>query len=248
MKVLIVEDEHASQQYLGNFLRQNFPALQLAGIADNVPEAINLLRQYEPDILFLDIEIKIGTGFDVLKAVPGMKAEVIFTTAFNQYAINAFEVHAIDFLLKPVEDGRLTDALTHCIERIRAKTSYQQITALLEQLQQAAPAVKRISIPTAEGIEFIDVDHILYAMAKGNYTELKLKTGVKITVSRKLKEIEDSLPANLFFRIHNSYLVQSACIKKYYRGRGGSIVLTDNTTLPVSATRRDELMKHFGVQ
>lgn len=245
MKVLIVEDEFASQQYLSKFLQQFFPELKIAGIADNVPDAVRLIREEEPDILFLDIELKMGTGFDVLQQCPDLKAEVIFTTAFNQFAVHAFEYHAVDYLLKPLEDSRLKRSLEFCIERVEQKSSKQQISALLEHIQPGSSR-KRLSIHTADGIEFIEAEEILYAMAKGNYTELKLKNGHKVTVTKKLKEIEEKLPASLFFRIHNSYIVQSSCIKKYYKGRGGSIVLNDDTALPVSSARRDELMKHFG--
>lgn len=246
MKVVIVEDETASQQYLKRLLEKELPDIQLAGIADNVPDATEMIRNYAPDLVFMDIDIKMGTGFDVLSALPGIKSEIIFTTAFNQFAIDAFRYHAVDYLLKPLEDQRVLEAVSHCRMRIEQKNSSQQIAQLLQHFQQPVLHKQRIGIHTIDGIEFVDVDDILFAEAKGNYTELKLKAGTKIIASKKLKEMEQHLTDPVFFRIHHSYIVNSRYIKRYYKGRGGYVILTDETSLPVSSARKDDFLKRFG--
>ncbi|HTN17960.1 MAG TPA: LytTR family DNA-binding domain-containing protein [Chitinophagaceae bacterium] len=247
MNVMIVEDELASQKYLKHFLQQHFPAFNIIAVTDNVPDAISALEKMNPDILFLDVDIKMGTGFDVLAAVPGIETEIIFTTAFNQFAINAFEYHAVDYLLKPLEDNRLMEAIDHCRNRVKQKKDSKQIENLLQQWQQPVEASrKRISVTINGGVEFIETGDILCAIAKGNYTEIKLKDGSKKLVSKKLKDIEEHLPSISFLRIHNSYIVNISSIKKYYNGRGGYVELQDETSLPVSSARKDELLKHLG--
>lgn len=248
MKTIIVEDEIASQEYLHHFLSDHFPAITIAAVADNVPEAVAAITAHAPDLVFLDVDIKMGTGFDVLAALPAIKPEIIFTTAFNQFAIDAFQYHAVDYLLKPLDDKRTLKAVQHCISRVQEKNSNQHLTQLLQHLHQPAQQKQRISIYTVEGIEFIDPDEILLAEAKGNYTELKLRSGNKITTSKKLKEIEQQLPTPLFFRVHHSYIIHTHYVKKYFKGRGGYVILSDETTVPVSAARKDDFLKHFGLE
>lgn len=245
IRVVIIEDEIASQQYLRQLLQQYFPGMQLLAVIDNVPEAIDAVKRLQPHIVFLDVEIKMGTGFDVLEALPRISFEVIFTTAFNQFAIDAFRYHAIDYLLKPLDDKRVVEAVSYAREHINQKSSAQQIARLLQHLHQPA-LTKKISIHTVDGIEFVDPDDILFAEAKGNYTEIRLRTGVKYIVSKKLKEMEQSLSEPVFFRIHYSYIVNAKYVKKYFKGRGGYVTLQDDTVIPVSAARKDDFLRHFG--
>ncbi|XZF14236.1 LytR/AlgR family response regulator transcription factor [Chitinophagaceae bacterium MMS25-I14] len=246
MKTIIVEDEITSQQYLIEILEYNFPDIEILAIADNVPEAVEEIIRLRPDIIFMDVNIKKGTGFDVLARLPEITAEIIFTTAFNQFAIDAFRYHAVDYLLKPLIDKQVIEAVKLCRSRIEQQTRNQQIISLLRELKQPGMPQPKIGIPTADGINFFEFNDIVFAEAKGSYTELRLKNGTKITTSKKLKEIEESLTQPVFFRIHNSYVVNIGYIKKYLKGRGGYVVLTDDTSLPVSSTRKDEFLKQFG--
>ncbi len=125
INAIIVEDELMSQQYLKNFLQRHFSTINVVAIIDNLPDAVDALKLHVPDIVFLDIEIKLGTGFDVLAAIPDIKSEIIFTTAFNHFAIEAFKYHAIDYLLKPLEDKRVFESVSHCIKRLEQKNSGQ---------------------------------------------------------------------------------------------------------------------------
>lgn len=245
MKIVIVEDEKASQQYLQNLLERRFPHMTIAAVTDNVPDAAALIRLHLPDIVFLDIEIRMGTAFDVLSRLDNTTAELIFTTAFNQFAIDAFRHHAMDYLLKPLEDEQVADAVKRCERRILERNSVQQLSGLLQYLQKPAQRT-RIGIHTVDGIAFIDTNDIVFAAAKGNYTELKLSTGARITASRKLKDMEQQLAAPQFFRIHHSYVVNTHYVKKYVRGRGGYIILTDDSSLPISVARKDDFLKNLG--
>ncbi len=243
--VIIVEDEKASQEYLRHFLETNYPQVQVIAIEDAVLPAITAIARLKPDVLFLDIEIKMGTGFDVLSALPDLQSEVIFTTAFNEFAIEAFRHHALDYLLKPLEDKLMHEAMQRSLTRLGQKSASRQIVQLLQTLQQPA-APKLFGVQTLEGIEFIDPELILFAEAKGNYTELRLLDGSKMVTSRKLKEVELNLPAAQFFRIHHSYVVNTKYIRKYFKGRGGSVLLVNELSLPVSVARKDEFLKWLG--
>jgi two-component system, LytTR family, response regulator len=245
MKAIIVEDEIASQQYLCNLLKMHFPDITTVAIVDNVPAAIKTINDERPDILFVDVEIKMGTGFDVLASLTNVKAEIIFTTAFNQFAIDAFRHHAIDYLLKPMDDKLVIAAVSHCLERLTLRNNNQQIAGLLEHMRRSILPIKRLSIHTTDGVEFIDTNDIMLAEAKGNYTILKLKTGKKVTLSKKLKDVEPNLPEPTFFRVHHSYIVNVNYVVKYHKGRGGSIILSDQTPVPVSESRKDGFLRNF---
>lgn len=245
VKVIIVEDEISAQKYLQNLLERNFPDCSVMAIADNVPDAIKAVDLHQPDILFLDIEIKMGSGFDILIALPGLRSEVIFATSFNQFAIDAFKYHAVGYLLKPLEDQRALETIRRAISRIEQQNSDQQIARLLQFIQHPAPQRQRLSIHTIEGIELVPLNEIVYVTAKGNYSELKLRNGCKMTTSKKLKDIEEQLPAQDFMRIHNSYIANTEYIQKYYRGRGGLAIMTDGSSLPVSVARKDEFIKYL---
>ncbi len=247
MKVLIVEDEPAAQDYLRHLIAAHFPTLQVVAVEDNVPESAAALRRTAPDLLLLDVDIKLGTGFDVLAACPDQQAEVIFTTAYNQYALDAFRHHAVDYLLKPLDDVETVAAITRSIRRVEERQAVQHFAQLLARLQPAAPALQRLSIPTVEGVDFIELPDLLYAEADGNYTRLHLCTGRVIVTARQLKEVERQLPPPEFFRIHHSYVINCRHVKKYHKGRGGHVTLADGRDLPVASSRKDALLVHFGL-
>jgi two-component system, LytTR family, response regulator len=241
MKALIIEDEKASREYLRSILQQHFPQLNIAGVADNVPDAIALIQDKKPDLIFLDVEIKLGSGFDVLDGIPDPSFEVIFTTAFQSFALEAFRVHAVDYLLKPLQADLVVSATQRSVARILSGSGHEMVRQLVRQLQQPA-AGNKLVLHTMEGLEFTDMEDIMYAAAKGNYTLLYLNSGAKITISKKLKDIEEALPVKAFFRVHHSYVVNRSYISKYHKGRGGYLVLKEGSSLPVSSSRKDGLL------
>ena len=246
MKVIIVEDELASQACLQQIVEQHFPEILVVAIADNVSSAVAAIREHRPHIVFLDVEIKLGTGFDVLEQTKGMSFEVIFTTAFNTFAVDAFRHHAIDYLLKPLNTLQVGEAIRRCMQRIESNDHKSQVDKLLQQLQQPEIQKLKLSIPTLEGLEFIEFQSIIYGEAQGNYTNFRLKSGAKITATRKLKEVEEMLPAHIFFRIHHSYIINLQYLKKYHKGRGGYVVMENDTALPVSFAKKEEFLNWIG--
>lgn len=248
MKIVIIEDEIAAQQSLEQTIKKNYPQFTIAAITDSVPHSIELITNIQPDIVFIDIEIKMGSGFDVLAGLSDIQFEIIFTTAFNQFAIEAFKFHAIDYLLKPIEEKQLLHSINHCIKRLEEKNSAQQISNLLEYLRHPVQPKKCLNVSNTGGVEFIDLQDILYVSAKGSYTQLSLKNKTTIVISKSIKEIEKSLMNSTFYRIHNSYIINSNYLSKYHKGRGGDVVLIDGTSLPVSVNRKEEFLKHFGIE
>ena len=246
MRVIIIEDEQASQDYLRHILNTHFPEIEIVALADNVPEAIEVIRKHSPDIVFMDVEIKLGTGFDVLARVGHRTFEVVFITAYNTFAVDAFRHHAIDYLLKPVSAAYMAEAIELCRQRLGNKQRTDQIDKLLRQLQVQPAQKSKIGIHTIEGIEMLDVADIVYGEAKGNYTDLWLKGGAKVTTSKKLKEMEEVLTLHQFFRIHHSYIVNMQYVSKYHKGRGGYLVLQNGLSLPVSSSRKDDFLNWLG--
>lgn len=244
MKIIIVEDEVSSQEYLNDILATVFPQVDIVAVTDNVPEAVKAICTYTPDLVFLDVEIKLGSGFDILEQVKTHCFDVIFTTAYNAFAVEAFRHHALDYLLKPLNSEHVIEAVKRCQQKAK-QASYNpenQVALLLQKLQSSSHQKPRLTIPTSEGFEFVDLADIVYAEAKGNYTDLWMKGSNKITMSRKIGELSDTLPGNLFFRIHHSYVVNIQYVSKYYRGRGGYLVLQNNQTLPVSSAKKEEFL------
>lgn len=241
MNVLIIEDEIASQNCLRDILRRRFPEITIMAIEDNVPDAIISIKKNHPDLIFLDIEIKEGSGFDVLAATLEYTKGLIITTAFNQFAIDAFKYHAIDYVLKPLDELRIVDAIELFKARYNSQLNNANIVRMLDDLKTSRS--RRISIFTLDGIEFIDEDDIVFAAAKSNYTEFKLRSGRNIIASKTLKEVEKTLEFPTFCRIHHSYIVSVNCVKKYHRGRGGFVTMVDNTDLPVSVAKRDDFLR-----
>ncbi len=246
MKIIIIEDEVSSQQYLQHVLHAYFPIYEIKAIADSVDQGVNVINEYAPDIVFLDVEIKSGTGFDVLSKVTYRDFHVIFTTAFSSFAVQAFRLNAIDYLLKPLNEAQIIEAVDRCIRKSAEHERGALIDNLLNNLRNTAGQKTRLIVHDVEGLDFIELSDIAYLEAKGNYTEFRLKNGAKVTTTKKLGELEDSLPKQYFFRTHHSYMVNIRYIKRYYKGRGGYVLLTDDTSIPVSSAKKYDFIHWLG--
>jgi len=246
IRAVIVEDELHSRESLKNLLRDFCPQVELCGAAASVEEAAPLIRAEKPALLFLDIELQNGTGFDLLRLLPDMEFDVIFTTAFEQYAIQAIKMSSLDYLLKPIDIDELQEAVAKAIEKQHHQQHKAQLELLLANIGARPPAVQnRICLSTAEGLEFLRVEDILYCEANGSYTTFHLRENRKIVVSKNLKEYETLLGGHAFMRVHNSYLINLRAVQRYVKTEGGYILMKNNTHIGISVKKREEFFQRM---
>ena len=242
MKIAIVDDEQHCTDSLLMLLKpyqHSIERIETFCTVDDAVKGINLLR---PDILFLDVHLHDSTGFDVLQKVAYLNFGLIFTTAYEQYAISAFKFSAIDYLLKPIDADDLDSAMQKAFQKSEKDQLSGKVSVLLSHLV-ADQRSRKISIPTAGGYIFLKVSEIIRCQSDVNYTHIFAVSGKKYTVSKTLKHFEDILSGCNFFRVHNSHLINLDYIKKYTKGKGGFVTLSDNTMLEVSTRRKEEFLR-----
>lgn len=203
------------------------------------------IQDLKPGLVFLDVQMGDQTGFDLLQQIDEIDFEVIFITAHEKYAVQAFRFSAFDYLLKPVDRNELLTAIEKLKEKFSQQEQSQKIETLFHNLKSLNGASRRISIPTGNGLLFPEVNEIVRCESDINYTHIFLKDRQKITVSRTLKEFEELLSDCNFFRIHNSHLINLSFIKSYQKGKGGMVTLTDNTQIEVSVRRKEQFLKRI---
>lgn len=221
------------------------PRVSILAMCNSGAQGIEAIRRYQPDVVFLDIEMPHMNGFDMLEQFDKLNFDVVFCTAYDQFAIKAFKYSALNYLLKPVDPEDLQETIRR-IEEKHTAPSREQIDLLLQQLRQAnKPASSRIALTTSDGMIFVPTGDILYCEAESNYTKVALSNGKKMIVAKVLKEIDETLSGGDFFRIHHSFLININHIKKYVRGDGGYVVMDDDMTISISRSRRQAFMEMF---
>lgn len=243
IKAVIIDDEQHCIDRVKQLIHKH-DDLSLIGEFTTVASGIVGLKTLQPDVLFLDVQIHEQTGFDVLKAIEAHPFEVIFTTAFDAYAVKAFKFSAIDYLLKPIDADDFNLAIEKVKEKLDTKDFSKKVNHLLANINKP-DMHKKISIPTFEGLEFLEVADIVRCQSDVNYTTIFTKNGQKLLVSKTLKSFEELLADCNFFRVHNSHLINLEYIKKYTKGKGGYVTLTDNTVIEVSMRRKDDFLKYI---
>lgn len=238
----IVDDEPYCCESLATLLERYCPAVKTLDICFSASTALQSILEDPPQILFLDIEMPNMNGFELLEKFPSINFELIFTTGYDQYAIKAIQFSALDYLLKPIEREALQRAVHKALQRMHHPLP-QQIEILFQKLKHPTIPIHKIAIPTMEGLQMIFVECIISCKADGNYTIFYLKNKQKLTASRTLKEIEVLLEDYSFTRVHHSYLVNLNEIEKYIKGEGGSLMMSDGTTIDISRSRKDILLK-----
>ena len=245
LKTIIVEDEARGRNALKAMLNPILD-VKFMGEAANVDEAIKLIDLSEPDLVLLDIEMPFKNGFDLLAAIPNRKFDVIFTTAYDSYAIKAFKFSAIDYLLKPIDPEDLKSAIEKTIAK-RQNNIHQpqlQINNLLENLKSINKQNFKLSLPTFEGSLFIPIDDIIRCESDANYTRFHIKNEPKpVMVSKTLKEYDELLTDYGFCRVHHSHLINLKFIKKYIKGEGGIVVMLDGAEVEVSRRKKEVFQK-----
>lgn len=240
---MLVDDEQKNLNVLHRLLEENCSQVEIAGEANGFQQAIDLIDTLRPQLLFLDIEMPYGNGFDLLEKITLTDCETIFVTAFDAYALKAFRYNALDYLLKPISIEDLKKAVEKADKRIQEKNISARLNNIEGNIKKTSH--QRIGLPSMEGLIFIETADILYLQARGAYTEVYMKNKQVHTVSRTIGDFQENLPAQFFFRVHHSFLVNLSNIKKYNKGRGGFIIMDNDVAIEVSARRRDEFLSIF---
>jgi two-component system LytT family response regulator len=247
INAIIVDDELKSRESLKILLEEFCDNVAVKALCQDVAEAVQAIQQYKPDVVFLDIQLQRETGFDLLTQLGDFDFEVIFTTAYAEYAIKAFKFAAIDYLLKPIDIEELKRALTKVEKRMNASISLR-LQQLMQNLKNTSSENYKLALPTTDGLVFVKMQDILYCEASSNYTEITVMDGKKYIVSRTLKEYEDMLGEHNFYRIHNSYLINLNAIKKYVRGEGGYVIMANDKSLDVSKRKKEGFLARIGAK
>ena len=244
---VVIEDEDHSRKLLLEMLQENCMQINVVGEADSVKTGLAAIEEQKPRLVFLDIELKSETTFEILEQLPEINFELVFTTAFDHYTLKAIKFCAIDYLLKPIDLNELRIEVAKAERRINRAYLNKNLEVLLSNIKTSSQYNHRIALPTPEGLLFVNVSDIIYCESDGPYTKFIFKQAGKIVTSIHLKEYEDLLSRYDFFRIHKSSLVNLRQIKKYIRGDGGYLIMSNGATLNVSKqTKKDILHIYSG--
>jgi len=245
IKTIIIDDEVHCLDTLSILLEDYCKEVHVLEKCLSAIDGMTAIKKLQPDLVFLDIEMPVMNGFDLLMQFDSIPFSVIFTTSYNQYAIKAIRFSALDYLLKPIDPKELVAAISK-IQVQEHKPGIKQFEMMVDYMQQKKSGFQNIAVPTLEGFEMIPAVELVRCEAENNYTHLYLKSGKKITACRTLKEMEEHLKDFSFFiRVHHSYMVNLNEIAKYIRGEGGYLVMNDGTTINVSRSRKEALMLVF---
>jgi len=246
IKAVIVDDEPYCCQTLVTLLTRYCPMVEVTGIYHSGVTALPAIKARPPQILFLDIEMPQMNGFELLQQLPEINFELIFTTSYDQYAIKAIRFSALDYLLKPIDREELQKAVQKVARRLDHPLA-QQIDILLKKLHQPAVTINKVALPTMEGLQMVPLASIISCTSEGSYTIFFLMNNKKLIVSRLLKEVEDMLREHSFIRVHNSYIVNINEIEKYIKGEGGYLIMSDGSSIDVSRSRKNALLKKLSL-
>lgn len=241
MKALIVDDEASNQENLHQLLKIYAEDVHVCAVAETVADAHVAIKTHQPQLVFLDIQLHAQTGFDLLKQLGEINFEIIFITAYNQYAIQAIRFSALDYLLKPIDIDELTTAIDKARKAIQQKHKNERMGYLLEYLKDENKTTPRIALPMLGETRYVNIADIIRCQADNTYTLFVLNNGEQILVSKTLKEYADMLTGHQFIRTHQTHLVNRAYIKSWLREDGGSLLLTDQTKIPISKLNREKV-------
>jgi two-component system, LytTR family, response regulator len=245
MRTIIVDDEPKNVRILNKLLTDYCKDVKIIGSAGDATEALQIITELKPDLVFLDIEMPNGNAFDLLDKIIPITFEIIFITAFESYSLKAFKYSALDYLLKPVSIEDLETAVQKAKKQSNNRNINLQVKSLLQNINVAAGSLQKIAIHTLDGLEFLKIEDIVRLEAKGIYTEFYLKDKTMLIGSKIIKDYEDILSEEIFIRIHNSHMVNINYIKKYHKGRGGYIVLEDGKNIEVATRRKYDFLSRF---
>lgn len=240
IKTIIVDDEVKVRQLIRQMCDRFTPVIKVVGEAGNPQEAMQLFEVEMPDLIFLDIEMPGMTGIEMLRQMGEIPFEVVFVTAFNRYAVEAFRLGAVDYLLKPPSTSDLQEAVQRVEKNLKLKTQDRQ--QVKNVVQSFGKPLDRITIPTINGFEFIDFEDLVYLKGEGSYTTFFLKDGSQVLTAKTLGDFQEMMELHQFFRVHKSFIINLKKIKKYTKGEGGTVTMSDGTEIDVSRRRKEEFL------
>ena len=242
MKAVIIDNEAGIIEGLSKMLQIYCPEVELVNTADSVESGMHLLMTTDPDLVFLDVELDDGTGLELLGKLPSRDFQVIFITAYNKYAVDAFKFSALDYLLKPIDPDDLIVSVQKAKEHLEKEHLQIRLSVLLENMEQLSQQVKKIILKDAENVHLIPISDIIACEADGSYTRFFLQNQQEILVSKNLKEYEKLLKNYGFFRSHHSFLVNLNNVVRFDKTDGGVLVMKNDQRMPVSFRRREQLL------
>ena len=241
LTAILVDDEEKARNMLQMLLQDNCPQVNVLAQCANVPDAVKAIQAHKPDVVFLDVDMPGYTGFELLDFISTVDFEIIFTTAFSEFALQAFRVSALDYLMKPINIKELVRAVQKAEQKQRPATYNKQLQLILDSY--ISKKTETIAISTIDSVEFINVKDIVYLQAESAYTRIILNNAKDIIASKNIKEFEDVLSANNnFIRIHRSYMVNLYYVARYNKTEGGTVEMKSGQQLPVSKKAKDELI------
>ena len=247
IKAILIDDDQNLREGMKGMLERFAPNIKIIGEADSVATGIEVMDTLKPQVVFLDIQLNDGTGFDILEQLAAkngaIKSNIVFITAHEQYAIKAFRFSALDFLLKPVDPEELQKVIVK-IESVLEKTNdYAHIDLLLENIRKKVDNFKRIALSTSDGIHLFEISDIIRCESEDNYTKFYIKNSKPVMISKTLKEYEELLTEHGFERIHQSHLINLNYLKSYIKKDGGYVIMADESHLPISQRKRERLQE-----
>ncbi|MBS1534213.1 MAG: response regulator transcription factor [Bacteroidetes bacterium] len=247
INAILIDDDSNLRDGMRELLSFYAPDIAIVGEAEDVTSGVAVIDKLKPQVVFLDIQLNDGTGFDVLEKLAqkngSTNAHIVFITAHEEYAIKAFRFSALDFLLKPVDPDELETVIAKIRTVLEKNNSYAHIDLLLENIRKKVDNFKRIALTTSEGIHLFEVSDIIRCEGEDNYTTFYIKNNKPLIISRTLKEYEEMLSEYGFERIHQSHLINIAYLKSYVKKDGGYVVMADNTQLPISQRKKERLQE-----
>ncbi len=249
IRALIIDDEKFAIETLQYEIERNCPEVEIVKVCQGGNEGLEAINRYQPDIVFLDIEMPYMNAFEMLAELDKIDFKIIFTTAYDQFAIKAIKVNALDYLLKPIGKEELINAVSKAKSTLETPVKESNIMNLLTQMLEDQNNIKKIGLPTIDGIEMIRVDHIICVKADSNYSTFTLLDGKRIIISKTLKYVEEKYfkDCKVFFRVHQSYLINLTHVDKYSRGAGGTIHMCNSKIIPVSRVKKEELITRLNI-
>jgi len=243
IKAVIIEDEAKSRELLQALVSKHCNGVEVIATAGNVKEGVEAVSKNNPDLLFLDISMPDGTGFDLLEKISPIKADVIFTTATDKYAIKAIKYSALDYLLKPIDAEELKNAVGKLVEKKSKVNTVENLAQLLQNLKQGSDSYQKITLPTSTSYEIVFIKDIIRCEADGSYTVFHLTGKRKLMASASLKHYEDLLPVNEFMRIHHHHLININHVVRYLKVDGGYAVMSDGSQIEISRRKKDDFLE-----